>query len=757
MGKFSGCARGFLPRAVIAFGLFMAFSPNAGALVMGDLVTTSHLSEKYVGYVPIRLGKHDDPKDMDIHILPLGEPIADGAFGVNYADSLSAEYSSTPSPRIIITSTRIALARSIPFRLVIGNIFDQPTKDFTIALADAATNAISTADNASTLASADHPVDPAAATVPAAPLGAATITAPADLPAKPAQPPPSAANAALAIETQPIPEPVAATPETSVAVTGDSAPAMPAAPPSPAALLDAPLPGAASPTTPLPVTAPPSAPASPAPATPEEVNVAAVTSPTTAAAPTNVAPPGQIEAVQALPDIPAFTDIPPQAASGAYASRARKAEEALHLKTGTDGQLPPVKFVSSGTLDHLRAAEGWRVAGSLKRSIEQYDAAESALKSVETESMAASGGKLLASLLVNDNMLSYTPSPSEAVLMNFDKALSLWALGDQENARVELNRAEDRTRRAVERYESEIKKAQEADSKNSAVNGAASSTKVLDGVDAKIPEVAQWHTYSEFVNPAATYLHALFLARKGDSGDVSTAQNLMKRVSGIVGSNTFLEMDLAEINQGVRPCQKNNCSWILVEAGKGPILEERRIDIPFPSPGGAIYSVSVALPVLKSRKDPGSVRITTPEGMIAPPVLGDMDVVVQTEFKKRWPGIVARAVGSAAVKTIAQKEIADHTGPFGSLIGAIGSMLITHADVRMWDEMPGRWYLARIDGALDKDIALSGPGLTASVHLPKVPSLIYIKPTDDPGTPPLIHMLDLQTAGSSLNTAVTQR
>src|SRR3546814_2844605 len=61
-------------------------------------------------------------------------------------------------------------------------------------------------------------------------------------------------------------------------------------------------------------------------------------------------------------------------------------------------------------------------------------------------------------VLVNDNVMPYSPAVYDTVMLNTYKALNFWQQGDYDNARIEWNRTDDRQRRASEHFESEIDK-----------------------------------------------------------------------------------------------------------------------------------------------------------------------------------------------------------------------------------------------------------------------------------------------------------
>src|SRR3546814_15654943 len=86
------------------------------------------------------------------------------------------------------------------------------------------------------------------------------------------------------------------------------------------------------------------------------------------------------------------------------------------------------------------------------------DGAENLMKEDDTRNMLASGANQTMAVLVNDNVMPYSPAVYDTVMLNTYKALNFWQQGDHENARVEWNRTDDRHRRPSEHCESELDK-----------------------------------------------------------------------------------------------------------------------------------------------------------------------------------------------------------------------------------------------------------------------------------------------------------
>lgn len=429
-------------------------------------------------------------------------------------------------------------------------------------------------------------------------------------------------------------------------------------------------------------------------------------------------------------------------ATGNYADAARTAESRMGLKSEPEalGE-PPVVYNPKHVLLHMEAAEAWRMSGNVERAIDHYDAAESALGDTSENVTGNAAGKVGAAL-VNETLSSYMPSPAESILINYYKALIFWSVGKPDLARVELNRADDRTRRAVERYSKEIEAASE-DARKKKSDQTYSNPQVANTIDAQFPEMAQWAPYAEFIVPPATYLQALFLGTSSDAGDRGKAKEIYDRLAGIVGPHTAIAADIAEVSdKGL--CPAEDCIWVLVENGLGPELQERKFSYPAFS-GNGVVNVQMALPALVSRFDPSNSRCAIEYAGTEAPCesFASMDRVIQTEFSKRFPGIVTRAVVSTVVKAVAQDQASRQGGLLGGLVAAIVTDAVTTADIRMWRSMPSQFTLNRfhrngeplahlIINGQTTEIDVSGTGRklvhvkSASTHLPPTVTVVNI-------------------------------
>lgn len=421
-------------------------------------------------------------------------------------------------------------------------------------------------------------------------------------------------------------------------------------------------------------------------------------------------------------------------------------------------------------LDLLHQGELYRMSGRYQEAADTYDLAEEGMKYLDTESLVKQSAEGFMAVMVNDSERDYEALMSEAILVNTYKALSFLAVANNEYARIEFRRADDRTRRAVEFFGKEIAEQREAleeEAQNQQSNAALVSDSLSNGqlqaaVEQNYGAAAQWSVLSEFMVPASTYMNGLyFLANASSSSDFEQAANSLERVAAMKSDSLVLQNDaklamaLATGDQSVTELAPQ--VWVVYENGLGPVLEETRFDVPlllFHGNQQAPAYFGIALPKYSDRAFvPGSLIVSGNSGeTVETERISDMGSVIQTEMQARFPGVLARAVSSAVIKAIIQNEASENFGVLGQLGAAALTIATTQADLRGWQALPHHWQAARIDRPEDGQLLLSGVAGDAlgTIAIPEQPfTLVYIKrPTAQ--SPASVVALDLQGSNPAL-------
>ncbi len=375
-----------------------------------------------------------------------------------------------------------------------------------------------------------------------------------------------------------------------------------------------------------------------------------------------------------------------------------------------------------------------------KKSITLFDKAEEKYKqSVDKDNIINNVLESSASVLVNNNINDYEGNTYEKVMVNTYKALDFASLNDHQSARVEFNRALDRQRRAKEYYKNEIKDKKKELSKKNIKNKntkkttseidtmkAAKNGKTQDAIYKKYNSLLNdFDAYPDFVNPFTTYISGIYFMLNGDS---SKARDLLKESVSMAPKNKQILSDFKLSNKYITSLKrsKDNYAWVIYENGQGMVKDETRIDIPLFLFTSKAYYTGIALPKI-IEKNP-SYEYLNIEGKKTISVC-NMDNVIKTEFKKRFPLIVTEAVLNSVVKTIAQKQLDNNLGGIAGIAGALYQGLTNKADVRSWTALPKNFQSVRVKNTgKPLEIKNDRGEIIETVLLPKNKNaMIYVK------------------------------
>ncbi|MFH1718366.1 MAG: hypothetical protein ABIF19_13515 [Planctomycetota bacterium] len=381
----------------------------------------------------------------------------------------------------------------------------------------------------------------------------------------------------------------------------------------------------------------------------------------------------------------------------------------------------------------LQAGTVLRLEQSYKESNKYFDGSEEMLNYFDYQNKAIDS---VASIAINENIAPYVGEEYDGIMLNTYKALNFMALGDNDAARVEFNRALDRQRIAKEKFAKEIAKIQEdidkeQKKKDSRAKQNVENPEVDKILSEKYPNLYAFQAYPDFVNPFTNYIAGVFFNLVEDHQKAST---FIKESYGMVGDNQYIAEDMAvteKILDGQG--QLRDVVWVIFENGMGPIKEEFRVDLPLFIATDKVKYVGFALPRLEFRSQAYPyLTVRAADKSYQTKIVADMDRIIQTEFKKDFKAILARAIISTTAKAVAQYAL-DHQGDsnakLASVLVAVYSFATTAADVRIWTTLPKNFQVARLPIPADRKISIEPPGGTPlNIEIPACKNaLVYIR------------------------------
>lgn len=297
------------------------------------------------------------------------------------------------------------------------------------------------------------------------------------------------------------------------------------------------------------------------------------------------------------------------------------------------------------------------------------------------------GGVLenVGAVLVNDNIREYRGNIYEGVMFHYYKALNAMSFKDYALARVEFNRANDRQRRAKDYFHKDVQKAfgkiQEQKNNDPSLQDTQKlSNSVLEGYS----NLDKLGAYEGFINPAVSYVSALFFMLEGD---YTKALDLYKESYAISKSPTILK-DL-EILKQRKQGKGQKYTWVIIEDGSSPYKKEITLNVPVVIPDFNVTNLGVSLPVLIDGKASAQeYNAQNGKDLFRAYEVADMDKVIRNEFNKQLSLITTYMVTSALVKMTAQVVLYKNFGSTGLLAGMLYSTFTNNADVRISTALP---------------------------------------------------------------------
>ncbi|MCJ7764770.1 MAG: hypothetical protein MUP09_02395, partial [Thiovulaceae bacterium] len=249
---------------------------------------------------------------------------------------------------------------------------------------------------------------------------------------------------------------------------------------------------------------------------------------------------------------------------------------------------------------YLNAGLAYRFDHENSASIKAFDESEWLIKHYQEQLLNSDFGQGASSLFVNDTTAPYVGTQYDGVMANTYKAIDYMAIGDEEGARVEFNRAIDRQRRAKAYYAELIEKNREAIKKkarsgNTGVDVDGSMPQAQRVLAEKYPSLYSFEAYPDFINPMVSYVAGLFALGEGDN---KKAFGLLKEAYGMNKENSYIAEDLAYADallDGALP-SKEPLVWVVIEDGLAPVKDEWRLDVPVFIFSSNVNFVSLALP-----------------------------------------------------------------------------------------------------------------------------------------------------------------
>ncbi len=422
-------------------------------------------------------------------------------------------------------------------------------------------------------------------------------------------------------------------------------------------------------------------------------------------------------------------------------SREQKAELMHEYSTGEyNSAVSTVKDKASssdGTGDELmwRLEEGTILfeAGDYKKSLDTFDRAQYIINSYNdrAEINARAVGAEIASAFTNPNAVPYKGFTYGKILLNIYKALDYFALGDSQDACVELRIAYQKQftaaqefNKRLEHYKEEVSESNQKANTDVNFDGLLENPKISESYNEIVEKSNK--NYGNLVNPFVTFMTGIGYLSESD---FQNAYISFKNLTMMVPENKLIEEDFVTIaldagyNQpsfleNIKPLNyplNKNILFVIYAGGLAPALKEEKIQLVLPFVGytGFAYPTLQYFPLELSNVEvsyDGKKYVTT--------TVSDMDAVVSQEYKQLLPLIITRIAISTITKELASAaaveaayqvgkaagDTSNTTAMLGGNLSGLAAMAITGiykytfntADTRCWQTLPKIYQITQI-------------------------------------------------------------
>ena len=361
---------------------------------------------------------------------------------------------------------------------------------------------------------------------------------------------------------------------------------------------------------------------------------------------------------------------------------------------------------NTALLGHLEQATVRRALGQYQASNQSLAAANRLLLQIDERPDVSLSREALAAV-TNLGTLPYRGTAYDRIMLHTFAALNHLSLGRADLARVDLRRALERQRQALDQNADRLAQLREPAPDTSTTrydaDRATRDPRFRQDLDQAYAPLARYRAYGDYVNPFTEWLQAIYYrGAAADGNDLETSRKSFERLAGMAPDNRYVLQDHATAQDIVAGAPITPTTYVVLATGTAPALREIRIDIPLWIFGGQIDYVGANFPALVPHP-PHLPRLTahTPAGNHATQLLCDMDAVVAQDFQNQLPTTITKtlvAAGTKAAVAYSLRRAAERQDTEIALLVRLFTTIYQYAanqaDLRAWSSLPKQFHLA---------------------------------------------------------------
>ncbi|MBI1397436.1 MAG: hypothetical protein GC151_15800 [Betaproteobacteria bacterium] len=356
----------------------------------------------------------------------------------------------------------------------------------------------------------------------------------------------------------------------------------------------------------------------------------------------------------------------------------------------------------------LELGELERLDNDFKDSFAAYAGADAVVQAWENAARLdpAKAAGQAASYVINDRVRPYEGHDYEKVMLTTRMAMDHLAMGDWDDARVDIKRTHEREAVIAEVRSAEyVRIEEEAKSR-----GVDPSFKEISGYPVETLETPESLALRNGYQNALSHYLAGFIYES--LGEESLAAPGYRNAIELRPDQPVLEQALAALDTHLAAPDDTQCDLLLlIETGTIPGRVSQSFNLPVPIVSyGAIINIPVSFPVLPPDPvgyQPPDVQVDRNTTLPTAHIL-DLDAMARRALHDEMPAIMLRAFIRSSTKAVAQyemqKNIAKRQRNREDSVGAVlalfalqvGGIVIEQADERGWRTLPSHVSLARV-------------------------------------------------------------
>ena len=345
-------------------------------------------------------------------------------------------------------------------------------------------------------------------------------------------------------------------------------------------------------------------------------------------------------------------------------------------------------------LFNLERGELLRMARHYADSTSAYMLADEQVKAWE-ETAKFSPGKLLGNLgatLISERLKTYEGQDYEKVMLTTRLALNRLAVGDLDNARVDIKRTHEREAVIAEFRAKELSAAED----EARGKGVKSIGRELSGYPVEtLEDPAVLALKNGYQNALSHYLAGFVYEVLNEPG--LAAPGYRKAIE-LNTSSPILDEGLRRLDQRTsfthRKQQRMTDVLFVVESGAVPARKPVSLTVPVATAKG-IVGLSMSYPAIEPSKSPPVSEVRLGNTPMKAQVVVDFNLMARRALKDEMLGMLLRGTVRAVAKGILQDQAQKSLGWLGGLTALVGAVATEQADDRMWRTLPERVYIAR--------------------------------------------------------------